>query len=136
MKSTILSLMTAFGLVMTVFSPVYAEEKMAETAAMTAVVGKPAPDFTAKDTNGKDVKLSDLKGKIVVLEWTNHECPFVQKHYSGGNMQALQKEATDKGVTWLSIVSSAPGKQGHLSAEDANKVHRSGQSLPNCQNYG
>lgn len=84
-------------------------------------VGKPAPDFTAKDSNGKEHKLSDYKGKFVVLEWLNHGCPFVVKHYSSGNMQNLQKEYTDKGVVWLSIVSSAPGAQGHMSPEETNK---------------
>lgn len=90
--------------------------------ASAAEVGKPAPDFTATDINGKEFKLSDQKGKIVVLEWTNHECPFVVKHYSTKNMQNTQKTATDKGVVWVSIVSSAPSKQGHMSAEDAVKL--------------
>ena len=81
--------------------------------------GKPAPDFTLKDTAGKEVKLSDYKGKFVVLEWTNFGCPFVKKHYGSHNMQNLQKEFTDKGVVWLSICSSAPGKQGNMSPADA-----------------
>jgi hypothetical protein len=67
------------------------------------------------------VSLSDFKGKVVVLEWVNHGCPFVVKHYGSGNMQKLQADATAKGVAWLSICSSAPGKQGHMSAADANK---------------
>lgn len=76
--------------------------------------GKPAPDFTLADENGKAVKLSDYKGRTVVLEWLNEGCPFVQKHYhDSGNMPALQKKYTDKKVVWLSIVSSAEGKQGH-----------------------
>ncbi|MFM8459906.1 MAG: redoxin domain-containing protein, partial [Chthoniobacterales bacterium] len=66
--------------------------------------------------------LSDFKGKLVVLEWLNHGCPFVVKHYGSGNMQKLQKEYTGKDVVWLSIVSSAPGKQGHMSPEDTNKT--------------
>ncbi len=82
-------------------------------------VGAPAPDFTLKDAYGKEVKLSDYKGKYVVLEWTNFECPFVKKHYGSGNMQKLQKEATGKGVVWLSICSSAAGKQGNLSPDAA-----------------
>ncbi|MFA7277334.1 MAG: redoxin family protein [Pseudobdellovibrionaceae bacterium] len=89
---------------------------------MKAEVGKPAPDFTALDTNGKSVTLSGLKGHPVVLEWTNHQCPFVVKQYGSGNMQALQKEATADGVTWISIVSSAEGKEGSTSAEEANKI--------------
>ena len=87
-----------------------------------AEVGKPAPAFTLTDSNGKSHQLSDFKGKTVVLEWINHECPFVVKHYSGGNMQGLQKTYTGKGVVWLSICSSAPGTQGHLSAADWNKT--------------
>jgi len=85
-------------------------------------VGQPAPEFTLKDSNGKSHNLSDFKGKFVVLEWLNHGCPFVQKHYNGGNMQGLQKEYTGKDVVWLSIVSSAPGKQGHMSPEETNKA--------------
>jgi peroxiredoxin len=82
-------------------------------------VGQPAPDFTLKDCHGKEHSLSDFKGKTVVLEWVNHGCPFVVKHYSTQNMQNLQKAATADGVVWLSICSSAPGKQGHMSAGDA-----------------
>lgn len=85
-------------------------------------VGKPAPDFTLVGCNGKSVSLSDQKGKVVVLEWTNYGCPFVAKHYDSGNMQQLQKQATDKGVVWLSICSSAPGKQGHMDAATAAKA--------------
>lgn len=85
-------------------------------------VGKPAPEFTLTDSNGKSHNLSDFKGKVVVLEWLNHGCPFVQKHYDGGNMQGLQKKYTGEGVVWLSIVSSAPGKQGHMSPEETNKT--------------
>ncbi len=85
-------------------------------------VGQPAPEFTLTDSTGTSHKLSDFKGKTVVLEWLNHGCPFVQKHYVEGNMQKLQKEYTGEGVVWLSIVSSAPGKQGHMAAEDANKT--------------
>lgn len=85
-------------------------------------VGKPAPDFSATDIHGEAFSLSDHKGKTVVLEWTNHECPFVVKHYGSGNMQATQKTATDQGVVWVSIVSSAPEKQGHVSAEQAMQI--------------
>ena len=92
----------------------------ASTALAAPEVGQPAPDFTLTDSNGKEHKLSDFKGKFVVLEWLNHGCPFVVKHYSAGNMQKLQKEFTGKDVVWLSIVSSAPGKQGHMSAEETN----------------
>jgi len=92
------------------------------TALAAPQTGQPAPEFTLTDSNGKSHKLSDFKGKFVVLEWLNHGCPFVVKHYGSGNMQGLQKEFTGKDVVWLSIVSSAPGKQGHMSPEDANKA--------------
>jgi peroxiredoxin len=92
---------------------------LASSAFASAIVGQSAPDFTATDMNGKQVKLSDFKGKYVVLEWLNHGCPFVGKHYGSGNMQALQKEWTDKGVVWLSVISSAAGEQGHSDGQKA-----------------
>lgn len=87
--------------------------------AATPPVGEPAPEFTLTDTAGQSHSLSDFKGKVVILEWINHGCPFVVKHYASGNMQKLQAEAAENGVVWLSICSSAPGKQGHMSAADA-----------------
>ena len=87
-----------------------------------AEVGKPAPAFTLQSCESKPVSLSDFKGKVVVLEWTNNSCPFVVKHYGTGNMQKLQADATAKGVVWLSICSSAPGKQGHAAPADALKA--------------
>jgi len=90
-------------------------------ASLAAPVGKPAPDFSLSGSDGKLWKLSDQKGKVVVLEWFNEACPFVQKHYSTQNMQKLQKEYTGKGVVWITINSSAPGKQGHVSAEQLGK---------------
>ncbi len=92
-------------------------------AADKAVIGELAPEFSLSDTNGKSHALSDYRGKIVVLEWTNHECPYVKKHYGTGNMQTLQEQATaDENVIWLSIVSSAPGRQGYTTASEANAV--------------
>ncbi|MFZ0711018.1 MAG: thioredoxin family protein [Terrimicrobiaceae bacterium] len=82
-------------------------------------VGKPAPNFTLKDLSGQSHELSDFKGKYVVLEWVNFGCPFVKKHYGSKNMQKLQKEFVDKGVVWLSICSSAPGKQGNETPDAA-----------------
>lgn len=79
--------------------------------------GKPAPDFTLTDIQGKSQTLASYKGKYVVLEWTNYDCPFVKRHYGTGNMQALQKTYTEKGVVWFSINSSAPGKQGNYAPE-------------------
>ncbi len=84
-------------------------------------VGKPAPDFTLPDISGKKHELYDYKGKYVVLEWVNFGCPFVKKHYGSENMQKLQKEFGEKGVVWLSICSSAPGKQGNESPDAAKK---------------
>lgn len=83
--------------------------------------GQAAPDFKLTDINGTEHSLSSFAGKFVVLEWVNLDCPFVKKHYSGGNMQGLQKEYTGKGVIWLAINSSAKGKQGNFSAEDWKK---------------
>lgn len=83
--------------------------------------GAVAPEFTLKDTTGTEHKLSDFKGKYVVLEWTNHGCPFVVKHYKEGHMQALQETMTDKGIVWLVVNSNAPGKQGHVTPDQGNK---------------
>lgn len=85
-------------------------------------VGAPAPAFSLPATTGKTVSLADFKGKYVVLEWTNQGCPFVKKHYGSGNMQGTQKWATDKGVVWLSIVSSAPGSQGYVTAAEGTEM--------------
>lgn len=87
-----------------------------------ASLDKPAPNFTLKDFNSKEYSLSDFKGKYVVLEWVNFGCPFVKKHYNSGNMQALQKNYTEKEVVWLSICSSAEGKQGHYAAKELAKI--------------
>src|SRR5207248_2072382 len=89
-------------------------------AADSPAVGTNAPDFSLTDSKGKTQSVSQYKGKYVVLEWFNPECPFVKKHYGSGNMQKLQEEFTGKGVVWLSIDSSAPGLEGNLTAEQAN----------------
>jgi len=85
-------------------------------------VGSAAPDFSLTDAKGKTHSLSEYKGKYVVLEWFNPECPFVKKHYGSSNMQNLQKQYTDKGVVWLTIDSNAPGSQGSLTPEGAEKI--------------
>ena len=87
-----------------------------------AELNKRAPAFSLPGIDGKTHSISDYKGKIVVLEWLNFGCPFVKKHYNSGNMQNLQKEFTKKGVIWLSIVSSAPGKQGYYTAYEMKKI--------------
>ena len=102
----------------------------AGTALAAPEVGQPAPAFTLTDSNGQSHNLADFKGKFVVLEWLNHGCPFVKKHYDSNNMQKLQKEYTGKDVVWLSIVSSAPGKQGHMSPEETNKAKQEKGSAP------
>ncbi|EGV16924.1 redoxin domain-containing protein [Thiocapsa marina] len=85
-------------------------------------VGAPAPDFSVVDTAGETWSLGGLAGKTIILEWTNHDCPYVVKHYASGNMQAVQKEATDAGYVWLSVISSASGKQGHVSPAKADDL--------------
>lgn len=99
-------------------------------AAVPVRVGQPAPDFTGVDSNGKTHRLSDFQGKVVVLEWTNHQCPFVRKHYESGNMQKLQKSATASGVVWLSVNSSAPGQQGNVNGTQANDLVKSRGAAP------
>ena len=102
----------------------------AARAADAPKVGQPAPAFTATDMNGTSRSLSEFKGKYVVLEWHNQSCPFVKKHYDSGNMQKLQKELTGKGAVWLSIISSAPGAQGYVTAEEEKKYLAEKQAAP------
>jgi peroxiredoxin len=93
-------------------------------SALTAApkIGEQAPDFTLADIDGKKHSLADYRGKFVVLEWVNHGCPFVKKHYNSGNMQALQKRFTDEGAIWLAINTSTAGQQGNMSPEEWKKV--------------
>ena len=91
-----------------------------DSYAAAARVGDPAPAFTATDSNGRTHRLADYKGKLVVLEWHNRDCPYTRKHYESQNMQKLQKEWTGKGVVWLTVISSAPGEQGYVTADDEN----------------
>jgi peroxiredoxin len=101
------------------------------TGASAALqIGQPAPAFSGVDTAGKTHALSDYLGKVVVLEWTNHDCPYVRKHYDAGNMQAQQREATEDGVVWLSVISSSPGKQGHVSPAKADELTASRGAAP------
>jgi hypothetical protein len=85
-------------------------------------IGEPAPEFTLPDTYGTEHALADFRGDWVVLEWLNYECPFVGKHYNSGNMQALQEKYGSRGVKWLAIVSSAPGKQGYHEPDEMNEL--------------
>jgi len=88
-------------------------------SAAPARVGEPAPAFSAPDISGKNVRLGDYAGKMIVLEWTNDGCPFVGKHYDSGNMQSLQQKYMANGVVWLTIASSAPGEQGYVTPAEA-----------------
>lgn len=105
-------MLTAFTALAVIAAPVSA----------AAVVGKPAPNFTLPDVNGKRVSLSAFRGKTVVLEWHNPVCPFVKKHYGSGNMQKTQAAAAREGVVWLTINSSAPGKEGNMGAAEAKAL--------------
>lgn len=99
-------------------------------AAWAARVGEPAPSFTATDSNGKVHKLSEYRGRFVVLEWSNRGCPYTQKHYNSGNMQRLQREWTGRGVIWLTVISSAPGKQGYVTASEENTYLKQVNAAP------
>lgn len=103
---------------------------LAQPAMAKPVVGEAAPAFTGKDSNDNTVSLSDFADKTVVLEWTNHDCPFVRKHYDSRNMQTLQEEAAAQGAIWLSIISSAPGKQGYVTPEEANRLTKERGAKP------
>ena len=112
--------------------PCLAASPSAAAAQAAPAVGQPAPDFTLKDASGKTVKLSDYRGKYVVLEWTNPGCPYVRKHYDSGNMPATQKDAVGKGVVWLSVNSTekaswrlpGAGQAGGLAEGAQGAAHR------------
>lgn len=93
-------------------------------------VGEKAPDFEAKATSGAPIRLADMNGRKIVLEWTNDGCPFVRKHYETGNMQKTQRAAKAKGAAWITIISSAPGKQGYLTADEADALTAKRNAAP------
>jgi hypothetical protein len=93
-------------------------------------VGLPAPGFKATDSQGHTHRLEDFRGKTVVLEWTNADCPYTRKHYTSGNMQGLQELAHERGVVWLSVISSAPGKQGYVDGAGADALTNSRHAVP------
>ena len=101
-----------------------------------AKVGEPAPQFTAAASDGKTYKLADYRGKYVVLEWHNNGCPYVGKQYNSGNMQKLQKQWTSQGVAWFTVLSSAPGKQGFVTASDENAYLAKMQAAPTAIPHG
>jgi peroxiredoxin len=93
-------------------------------------IGQPAPDFAAVDSKGESIRLSDYRGKTVVLEWTNADCPYTRKHYTTGNMQSVQALAQKSGIVWFTLVSSAPGKQGYVNGAAADALTQSRHALP------
>lgn len=103
---------------------------VALSAGANPVLGQPAPAFTATTADGAALALSSLRGKTVVLEWTNHDCPFVKKHYESGNIPSLQKDAAAKGYVWLQVISSAPGKQGHVDGATAIRLNKERGATP------
>jgi peroxiredoxin len=98
--------------------------------AFAAKVGAPAPDFTGTSSTAEAISLAQYQGKYVVLQWHNKDCPYVQAQYGSGNMQKLQKEWTDKGIVWLTIISSAAGKQGYVDARGADADVRATGAIP------
>lgn len=93
-------------------------------------VDQAAPAFSGTTADGQVISLDQFAGKRVVLEWTNHDCPFVKKHYESGNMQSLQRRAVADDIVWVSIISSAPGEQGHVSASMANTLTKDRKAAP------
>ena len=103
---------------------------IASTANAETTIGQPAPDFTELNTAGDQVSKADLAGKTVVLEWTNDGCPFVQKHYTSGNMQATQEAAVNADTVWITVISSKPGSQGYVSGAKADELTTSRGAKP------
>ncbi len=103
---------------------------IASTANAETTIGQQAPDFTELNTAGEQVSKADFAGKTIVLEWTNDGCPFVQKHYNSGNMQATQENAVDEDTVWITVISSKPGSQGYVSAAQADELTTSRGATP------
>ncbi|MDM4764755.1 redoxin domain-containing protein [Pelomonas sp. SE-A7] len=101
-------------------------------AQAQAQLDQAAPGFRAQTADGKTVDLASLKGKTVVLEWTNHDCPYVRKHYNSGNMQGQQKDAAAHGVVWLQVISSAPGEQGYVEGPQALELNSKRGAAPSA----
>jgi len=123
------SILVAVTLVIAaLFTGMIANHAHAVAAAMQ--IGRPAPDFTARDTKGTSLSLGQFRGKTVVLEWTNADCPYTRKHYTSGNMQSIQALAQKNGVVWLTVISSAPGKQGYVNGPAADALTQSRGAVP------
>jgi len=125
-RKTVTSFSASISIAMAVFVFLF----VGLSAGNAARVGDRAPDFTATDSNGRVHKLSEYQDKFVVLEWTNRGCPYTQKHYNSGNMQRLQHEWTSRGVIWLTVISSAPGKQGYVKAAEENAYVKQVNAAP------
>jgi hypothetical protein len=125
-RKTVTSFSASIGIGMVLFVFLF----VGLSAGNATRVGDRAPDFTATDSNGRVHKLSEYPDKFVVLEWTNRGCPYTQKHYNSGNMQRLQREWTSRGVIWLTVISSAPGKQGYVKAAEENAYVKQVNAAP------
>jgi AhpC/TSA family len=121
-RPIILAAIAAFGVGIMAF--------FGSSAGTTLKIGEPAPDFTATDSKGDAVRLSGYRGKTVVLEWTNADCPYTRKHYTTGNMQNAQGLAQQQGIVWLTVISSAPGKQGYVNGPAADALTVSRKAVP------
>lgn len=117
----------AFGLVVLLAMGIPLGPQHADAAP---ALNQPAPLFTGTDSKGNAVSLADFRGSIIVLEWSNHECPFVRRHYESGNMQRLQKQSAKDGVVWLTVVSSAPGEQGFVDGKEADALTKARGAAP------
>jgi hypothetical protein len=126
--------LTCAAATLLVTSPAIAQTTGARSAPALSTppaIGRPAPAFTAVDTRGQTHALADYRGKWVVLEWFNHACPYTRKHYGGaGNTQAMHRDYTARGVVWLSVVSSALGKEGFTTAVEADRLTREKKAAP------
>lgn len=115
-----------------VAAPIIVRGLSGRTVQAAVTIGAQAPEFAGTDSNGAVHQLADYRGRVVILEWTNHQCPYVEKHYGTANMQALQREATEAGHVWVSVISSAPGLQGFVDAEQANQLTVERGAMPSA----
>ena len=120
----------AFGLVVLLAMGIPLGPQHADAAP---ALNQPAPLFTGTDSKGNAVSLADFRGSIIVLEWSNHECPFVRRHYESGNMQRLQKQSAKDGVVWLTVISSAPGEQGFVDGKEADALTKARGAAPRAR---